>query len=288
MWTLARRPVSPLALLTVVLAAAGTGALISPVAAAAAVPGIVVRTVQSPLDSYDKTATVTCPTGKKVIDAGGYIEGGGGKVTMDDVFPDQNLDFVNVTGLETDPYTGNWRVHAYATCADPLPGLEWIRAQTASNSTSRKTVTAACSPGNTVLGSGYAITGGSGEVFVDEAVPNGGVGVAATQVSLIAAAGDPYTGNWDLNGYVICGDPLPGQQVLTVSTSSNSSDKGTFASCGGQVATGGSSELIAGEGEVLLASDYSGATTTSTGRGEENDGYIYSWSVNVYAFCADA
>ena len=119
--------------------------------------------------------------------------------------------------------------------------------------------------------------------------PNGGTGVAATQVSLIGVEGDPFTGNWEIDGYLICADPLPGQQVLSASTSPpSSSDKGTVVSCGSQVATGGTSELLSGEGEVVLASDYSADKFTATVRGENNDGTTSGWSVKVYGFCADA
>jgi hypothetical protein len=62
----------------------------------------------------------------------------------------------------------------------------------------------------TVLGNSCAITGGNGEVFVDEAVPNGGPGAPATHVSLIGVEGDQYGGNWDLEGFLICAKPLPG------------------------------------------------------------------------------
>src|SRR5690349_21972478 len=106
MWKIARRPASRVALLAVGLAAGATAVVAGPAApAAASVPGIQVVTVPSASNSTDKTVTARCPAGKKVIDAGGYIDGGNGKVTMDDVFPDQNLDFVNVTGLENDPTT---------------------------------------------------------------------------------------------------------------------------------------------------------------------------------------
>jgi len=176
------------------LTAAMVGSLAGPVAtprqsptdpAVASLPGIEVVAIPSFLSSADKMATVECPDGKKVIDAGGSIVTGSGQVAIDDVIPDADLNFVNVTGLETGQYGKDWQVIAYATCVDPLPGLEWIKAQTASNSITPKRLTIACSPGKTVLGNGYAITGGDGEAWVDEAVPNGGPDAAATKVSLL-------------------------------------------------------------------------------------------------------
>jgi hypothetical protein len=132
MWKVTRRPVSWVGLLAVAFVAGSVGSLAGPAApAAAAVPGLLVVDVQSAWTSDNKTVTVHCPAGKKVIDAGGSIGSGFGKITMDDVFPDPNMNFVNVTGLETDTFNQNWWVVAYATCADPLPGLEWIKARPA-------------------------------------------------------------------------------------------------------------------------------------------------------------
>ena len=220
-----------------------------------------------------------------MIDAGGYIETGSGKVTLDDVFPDAALNFVNVTGLETEPYGKDWRVIAYAKCADPLPGLEWIKAQTVSDSTTPKRLTVACSLGKTVLGNGYAITGGDGKAYVDKAVPNGGPGVAATQVTLTGVEGDPYRGDWDLEGFLICADPLPGQQVLSASTGWSSTDKAISVPCAEQVATGSTATLHNGTGDVVLEQDYA-TETTAVVLGRVNDGTTRDWSAIAYAFCA--
>jgi hypothetical protein len=291
MWKVAGRPLLRVGQFAVVLTAGSAGLLAGPavaaMAAAASVPGLEVVTAQGTYNSDDKTVTVHCPAGKKVIDAGGYIVAGFGKVTMDDVFPDPGLDFVNVTGLETDTFGGSWWAEASATCADPLPGLEWIKAETASNSSSTKTLTVACSPGKTVLGNGYAITGGSGEVFVDEAVPDGGPGVAATQVALIGVEGDPYDDDWDLEGFLICAEPLPGQQVLSRTTVHSTGDKGLSVGCGDQVATGGTAELHNGTGTVLLSDDHAGEHSASAA-GSANDGTTQEWWVTAYAFCANA
>jgi len=288
MWKVARRPVSRVGLLTLAIVAGTAGSLAGPAApAAASVPGLKVVDVQSAWTSDDKTVTARCPAGKKVIDAGGSIGTGFGKVTMDDVFPDPTMSFVNVTGLETDTFNENWWAVAYATCADPLPGLEWIKALTVSDSATSKTLTVSCSPGKTVLGNGYAVTGGDGEVFVDEAVPDGGPGVAATHVSLIGVEGDPYDGNWELEGFVICANPLPGQQVLSRSTTASTVDKGLGVSCGNQVATGGTAELHNGTGAVVLTDDYA-LDHSANAIGAANDGTTSAWWITAYAFCVDA
>ena len=233
MWKGARRPAALAGLFAVAVSAGMAGALAGPATPAAA-SGLGIENFirQSPVNSDDKTATITCPKGERVIDAGGSIEYGDGKVVMDDVFPDPGLTFVNATGLETDSYGENWGVEASVTCAPHLPGLEWVKAQTTSNSNATKSLTVECSSGKTVLGNGYAITGGDGEAWVDEAVPDGGPGVPATKVSLIGVEGDPYSGNWELDGFLICADPLPGQQVLSATSTASTNDEPTSAECG--------------------------------------------------------
>jgi len=270
------------------LTAAMVGSLAGPVATpreptVISLPGIEVVAIPSFLSSADKMATAECPDGKKVIDAGGSIVTGNGRVAIDDVIPDADLNFVNVTGLETGQYGKDWQVVAYATCVDPLPGLEWIKAQTASNSSTPKRLTIACSPGKTVLGNGYAITGGDGQAYVYESVPNGRPGVAATQVNLTGVEGDSYSGAWDLAGFLICADPLPGQQVLSASTGVST----IAVPCPGQVATGSAAKLHNAPGTVLLEHDYA-TDTTAVALGHASDQATQDWSVKAYAFCADA
>jgi hypothetical protein len=290
MWKVARRPVSWVGLLAVAFVAGAAASLAGPAApAAASVLKIQYVTGGSARSSTDKTVTVSCPKGTKVIDAGGLAVNGRGQVTLDDVFPDPNLNFVNATGLENDDFNGGWVVVAAATCAAPLPGLEWVKAQTVSDSSSTKTLTVACSPGRTVLGNGYAITGGDGEVFVDEAVPNGGPGAAATQVSLIGVEGDPYAADWDLEGFLICADPLPGQQVRSATTEPSNHDTSVYAYCDpGQVVTGSSAELHNGAGSVVLNEDWSVSSGAGLASGEANDFYDLDWWITTYVFCADA
>jgi hypothetical protein len=286
----ARRTAPRPGLFAIGLTTAMVGSLAGPVAparepAVASLPGIEVVAIPSFLSSTDKMATAECPEGKKVIDAGGSIDTGSGQIAIDDVVPDAGLNFVNVTGLETTAHGKDWRVIAYATCADPLPGLEWIKAQTASNSITPKRLTVACSPGKTVLGNGYAITGGDGQAFVHESVPNGRPGVAATQVNLTGVEGESYAGAWDLAGFLICADPLPGQQVLSASTGGPAAGQSIAVPCLEQVTTGSAAKLHNAPSTVLLEHDYA-TDTKAVARGQANDQTTGDWSVTVYAFCA--
>ena len=135
---------------------------------------------------------------------------------------------------------------------------------------------------------GYAITGGNGEAWVDEAVPDGGPDAAATQVSLQGVEGDQYDGDWDLEGFLICADPLPGQRVLSASNTPSTHGGSLYTYCGGpeQTATGSTAKLHNGTGTVVLARDFDEWGTTSA-QGEANDGPDEDWWVTTYAFCVD-
>jgi hypothetical protein len=112
--------------------AAYRGLLGGPVAAAAAsVLGLEVVTAQGTYNSDDKTVTVHCPAGKKVIDAGGYIASGFGQVATGGTAELHNgtgtvvltQDGVDLSGEfagaeDNDAETPGWWVTAYVFCVD--------------------------------------------------------------------------------------------------------------------------------------------------------------------------
>lgn len=289
MKTIIRRPAIRAALLISALVAAVTGSVVAgAVPADATVPGLTRVTVTSPSNAVNKSVTATCPFGTRVINAGGYITDGAGKVAMDDKFADPGLTFVTITALETDAYPTAWSVTAVATCASALVGLEWISTASASNPNNVKNATATCSAGKTLLGTGATVLGGAGEVFIDEITPNGGAGVAATSITVVGVEGDPVATNWSVNAIAICAFPRPGQQVISASTASNALSKGTAAFCpAGQVATGSAAEVFGNQGEVVIDDDYNSSSTATTVYGQVNDGSAVNWSINAYTFCAD-
>ncbi|MGH3713013.1 MAG: hypothetical protein ACRDT4_06055 [Micromonosporaceae bacterium] len=75
-----------------------------------------------------KTWTASCPSGKKVLGAGGTVHYGDGRVKVDEIRPNETLDQVTVTASEDQYGTGeSWSVRAYAICAYPPPGLVRVR-----------------------------------------------------------------------------------------------------------------------------------------------------------------
>ncbi|WP_438017439.1 hypothetical protein WMF18_42875 [Sorangium sp. So ce315] len=94
--------------------------------------------------SASRTWTVSCPSGKKVVGAGGTIMYGDGRVKIDEIRPNETLDQVTVTASEDqDGTSSNWLLRAYAVCADAPTGLVRVRA-TAANGWDRRPVVATC------------------------------------------------------------------------------------------------------------------------------------------------
>jgi hypothetical protein len=259
--------------------------------------GVVKVQAESPYNSAPaKSVPVECPNGKKVINASGFIAGGVGSVAMDDIYPNDALTQVMVTGKETDPYTSDWSVTVSATCADEPLGLERIYEESVTDTDPSKTLGAACSANKTLLGTGASIVGGQGEVVIDEIVPNGGLGNPADEVKVIAHAADPFNVDWRLNTFAICADPVAGQEVVKAESGLGLANQGARADCDptSQIATGSGVEIIGVGGEVVIheawPSDGSTALPPTTTRvyGAVEDPTPNQWGINAYALCADA
>ena len=138
--------------LTSAMAIAIAGALAQ--GASAAVVGIERVGAVSATNSVNKSATVSCPAGKKVLSASADVTPGDGDVLIDDVRPNADLQSVTVNALEDETgTTADWAVTAIAICAYPPPGLERVSATSPLNS-QNKSVTATCPSGKRVLGTG--------------------------------------------------------------------------------------------------------------------------------------
>jgi hypothetical protein len=285
-----------------VAVAAVAGGLVAPGSAAAAVPGL--EAVDATLVASSKksqSVTVQCPPNKVLINASGYITGGVGAVTLDDIFPDPTTQSVTVTGKETDPYAGNWRPTAVATCSDPLPGLVW-EDETSLRSSSDKSVTVECPDETVLVGTGATVQDGSGEVLITSIAPqNGGPSVPADAVTVVASEDGAYNPTWIVTAFAACvGPPLPGQEVIrTASPAHDSTSPKSLSSAtcdAGDVATGTGVGLIVDPailGEVVIDDVFpnnvgSGAAPTSTTLyAAEEDATGLSWTLVGYALCAD-
>jgi len=237
---------------TTLALAAGTAVTVLAGPAAQASSGlsnvVVVTSAPSGPDSVSpKAATATCPKFFTVIGAGGDISGGAGKVALEQVQPDLRTRSVQVTAAETDRNPLNWSVRARAICA-PVPGglveKVWHSAITSAD----KEQTVRCPAGKTLLGFGYAVLNGNGQVVVTKDAPlDGSLNSPATKLTVGAHEEDGTAAKWRLVITLLCANPIANQLV-----SSNSDFIGTAraksvetADClNGQHATGGGFEVL--------------------------------------------
>ncbi len=259
------RPV--MAAATTLALAAGTAAtvLIGPTAQAAASLSNVVVVTSAPSASNStspKVATATCPKFMSVIGTGGIISGGAGKVALEQVLPDPRMRSVQVTGAETDPTSLNWSVRAKAICAPAPSGLVekgWQSAVTSDD----KEQTVRCPAGKTLLGIGYEVLNGGGQVVVTKAAPiDGSANSPATKVTVGAHEEDGTAANWRLVVRLLCADPIAGQMVLSngefIGTARSKLVQTASCNLNGEHATGGGFEV----GPTIAGADGDFAVTS--------------------------
>jgi hypothetical protein len=120
--------------------------------------------------------------------------------------PNPTLTSVTVSGFEDeDGFAGDWGVAAIAVCASPPPGLQRVAATSEFHSEGEvKTVSARCPAGKNLLGTGAEITGGGGQVVLDDILPN------AALTSVLATGVEDqngFAGDWSVTSYAICANP---------------------------------------------------------------------------------
>jgi len=249
-------------------------------AAHAAVPGLVQVQAPSPSNSVGKSVTVSCPAGKRVVDAGGYITGApAGRIVLDDATP--NGTSVTASAYEPDPVSANWVVHAVAECANPLPGQVRVFKTSPNNSVS-KSVTVNCPAGRNVIGVGLQTDRGLGDVLIDHVAPNAGL----TSVTVEGKEDGALARNWDIIAYAICANPPPGLLGVAVSPPANSANKAQLATCpAGTVAIGGGGQAV-GAGSQALVSELLPVGNSMLAVGAEEDPFAGAWAEITTAICA--
>lgn len=174
---------------------------------AAAAPGLerAYSPPRAPDSTRSKSATATCPFGKRVLGAGAEINGGRGRVVMDHITPDGTLRSVTAGATEDPAGTSNqWTVTAYAICAAPVPGLELIPATTGPSASNQNAV-ATCPAGKRVVGAGGELIAANGRIVMSRITPDRAL-TRVTVVSLEDAA--PTVVPWSVRAYAICAAPL--------------------------------------------------------------------------------
>ncbi len=269
--------------------------------AGAAVPGLIRVSATSGSTSDDtKTMVVACPAGKQLVGTGARIDGGGGEVGLTSLWPDGSSTVAptSVTAIaqEADPISGNWTLTVYGICASPLPGLVRISERSIANqSEDFKLATPMCPSGKFVVGTGFSIVHGRGQVAVGAVHPKTptGDGSMPNMVYVNAAESDPYSETWTVYAFAICATPPAGLTVYTAETRSDSVDKFVVAQCpfGKRLLGAGILEPHGPFGHLVLAElAPNGGPTTAPDSVRvtqyEEDAVAFDWGFEAYAICA--
>ena len=241
----------------------------------------------SPTNSSNKSVSVSCPAGKRVLSPGMFIDfANTNQVLLDDLRPSADLTNVVVNALEDE--TGdaaNWTLTASAICATPPPGLERVSATSPLNS-ANKSVTVSCPGAKRVLGAGADINTFNGQVLMDDLRPNAGL-TSVTVNGLEDETGN--AANWSLTAYAVCADPIAGlERISETSPLDSSNNKFLFPNCaGGKVLTGVGADMNTFNGQVQLnALDVGGIENVILGATEDETGNPAPWSATAYVICA--
>jgi len=176
------------------------------------------------------------------------------------------------------------QVAGAAPASAAVPGLQVVSATSVLDSNTLKAVTATCPSGKRVVGTGFHLLGGQGDVILDDLRPT------ATTVTVQAGEDqDGTTANWKITALAVCANPLPGLEIVTVTSAfGQSTSKGAFAFCpSGKQLVGTGAELTNGFGQVSIGNLTVSQNTTSAFGIDDQDGYSGGWSVTAYAICAN-
>ncbi|MBB5867563.1 hypothetical protein F4553_000942 [Allocatelliglobosispora scoriae] len=184
-----------------------------------------------------------------------------------------------------------------ATAASAVAGQQVVKAISSINSTASKSATAYCPAGKQVLG------GGGGLVWdlqhhsravaltrMEPVHPGGGALDYFIVTGAETSAGE--TGDWWLDAYAICADPMAGYTIVSASTATSStSAQLAQATCPGVkkvIGTGASVSTTSGQ-VALQVMRASLTTTSSYAQGHEDaDGYLGLWYATAFAVCVNA
>jgi hypothetical protein len=162
--------------------------------------GLVRASATSASDSSNKTITVNCPSGKRVLSVAGEINSPDGQVLLEGLRPLAGLASARVKAIEDENgYAASWSLTAYAICANPIAGLGRVALTYPPESGRFGFVDAFCPAGKEVVGTGGDINSPNGQIVLDSVSPfQVGTSVGATEDET------GNTANWSLTAYAIC------------------------------------------------------------------------------------
>jgi hypothetical protein len=177
-----------------------------------AVPGLDLQIVPATSDSTpyldDEGAWVNdvaaaCPSGKKLLGLGGLLGGPPGRVSFQQVRPNQQGGYAFVQGVRQYSFTDNFNVTAYAICARPVQGWRVEIDGTDYNTDRLQTATATCDADEQIVAAGLTKGDVLGYAHVDALVPS----TLTSSLFTSGAIPDPTpTYRWNLASWAVCVD----------------------------------------------------------------------------------
>ena len=135
------------------------------------------------------------------------------------------------------------------TATASVPGLEIVRTASVTNS-QNKTDFAFCPTGKQVLGGGARISDGAGQVAFTKFTPSASLPKLVVQANEDA---DGFAGNWTMQGFGVCANPVPGYQIVSADSVSNSLNKLVSVDCpDGKAVLGGGGEVVGPGGRISI------------------------------------
>lgn len=211
--------------------------------------------------SADKSVSVSCPSGTRVIGAGGAVTGV--RTTIMRVRPSEDLTSVEVTAVEHGGGTSqSWKVTARANCA---PG-----SVTLVSKSSTKNAEAACPDGKKALGVAGEVDGG----HLTRMAPRGDLEGALVEGSnAVTVTAHVLCGNRP--GLVLRGGVTSVVMTKTATKSVACQDDEQPVSAGGAVA-----------GAVIDDVVTMGAAAVVSGESTDAQGQAIRWSITPYVVCS--
>jgi hypothetical protein len=165
-----------------------------------------------------------------------------------------------------------------------VPGRQVVQVTGVFDSARSKSVEVFCPAGKRVAGAGFQLLGAQGEIVLDSLVPSvNSVRVTATEDQ------DGTNLNWKITAIAVCANPLPGQEIIFAQSGFGpGQSRSTSVSCpAGKRVLGTGVGTVNGAGQVQVNNLLLGDSTVYATGIADQDGYIGSWSLGVYAVCVN-
>jgi hypothetical protein len=177
-----------------------------------------------------------------------------------------------------------------AAPAHAVSSISVVSSSSASNSTASKTITVECPLGSFLYGTGGGVTGGTGSVSLDAAVPEGNPPFRARVTATELGA---FSGNWSVSAWATCGPFTNNLQIISTPASpSTATVKERSISCPTGLGLYGTGFRVSGGGGNVLVHDVIPGTSIApkglTVRATARPGFAPNWGLEAFGICATA